>query len=101
RRARRRPLPARRAARPRHREPQHLAGPRATRRAEERRVRREERCDRQGDRWQRVRHMVRRTIRKRSRGFTYLTALFVIAILLGGLALAGEMWETSAARERE
>jgi type II secretory pathway pseudopilin PulG len=45
--------------------------------------------------------MVRRTIRKRSRGFTYLTALFVIAILLGGLALAGETWEISAARERE
>jgi len=38
---------------------------------------------------------------RRERGFTYLTALFVVAILLGGLALAGEMWQTSAARERE
>jgi type II secretory pathway pseudopilin PulG len=37
----------------------------------------------------------------RARGFTYLTVLFVIAILLGGLALVGEMWETSARREKE
>ena len=35
------------------------------------------------------------------RGFTYMTALFMVAILGGGLALAGEMWETSARRERE
>jgi len=39
--------------------------------------------------------------RTRSGGFTYLTALFVLAILLGGLALVGEMWQTSAMRERE
>jgi type II secretory pathway pseudopilin PulG len=38
---------------------------------------------------------------KRNLGFTYLTALFALAILMGGLALVGEMWETSAARERE
>jgi len=38
---------------------------------------------------------------RRSRGFTYLAVLFVVAILGGGLALAGEMWETSAQRERE
>lgn len=35
------------------------------------------------------------------RGFTYLTALFMVAILAGGLALAGEVWHTSAAREKE
>jgi type II secretory pathway pseudopilin PulG len=35
------------------------------------------------------------------RGFTYLTALFILAILMGGLALLGEVWETSAKRERE
>jgi type II secretory pathway pseudopilin PulG len=35
------------------------------------------------------------------RGFTYLTALFVVAILAGGLALAGTVWEQAAQRERE
>jgi len=35
------------------------------------------------------------------RGFTYLTALFVVAILAGGLALAGTWWEQIAQRERE
>ena len=34
-------------------------------------------------------------------GFTYLGALFVIAILSGGLAIIGEVWHTSAAREKE
>ena len=34
-------------------------------------------------------------------GFTYLTALFMIAILAGGLALAGEMWHTSTMRDKE
>jgi type II secretory pathway pseudopilin PulG len=34
-------------------------------------------------------------------GFTYLSALFAIAILSGGLALVGEMWHTSALREKE
>ena len=38
---------------------------------------------------------------ERSRGFTYLTALFMVAILAGGLALVGEMWHTSAQREKE
>jgi type II secretory pathway pseudopilin PulG len=42
-----------------------------------------------------------RTALKRHSGFTYLTALFAVAILAGGLALVGEVWETSAARERE
>ena len=35
------------------------------------------------------------------RGFTYLTVLFMVAILSGGLALVGEVWHTSAAREKE
>jgi type II secretory pathway pseudopilin PulG len=34
-------------------------------------------------------------------GFTYLTALFIVAILGGGLALAGEVWHTAALREKE
>jgi type II secretory pathway pseudopilin PulG len=39
--------------------------------------------------------------RRRQAGFTYLTVMFVVAILLGGLALVGETWETSARREKE
>ena len=35
------------------------------------------------------------------RGFTYLTILFMLAIMTGGLALAGEVWNTSAMREKE
>ena len=38
---------------------------------------------------------------RQQRGFTYLTALFILAIMAGGLALAGEVWQTSAMRERE
>ena len=38
---------------------------------------------------------------RRSAGFTYLTVMFVIAILLGGLSIVGEVWETSARREKE
>ena len=37
----------------------------------------------------------------RQRGFTYLTALFVVAILSTGLALIGEVWHTSRVREKE
>jgi type II secretory pathway pseudopilin PulG len=37
----------------------------------------------------------------RAAGFTYLTVLFMVAILAGGLALIGEVWHTSAAREKE
>jgi type II secretory pathway pseudopilin PulG len=37
----------------------------------------------------------------RSRGFTYLTVLFIVAVLMGGLALVGEVWETVAKREKE
>jgi type II secretory pathway pseudopilin PulG len=46
--------------------------------------------------------MVRRARALRPRaGFTYLTVMFIIAILLGGLAIVGETWETSARREKE
>ena len=38
---------------------------------------------------------------KRAAGFTYMTVLFAIAILAGGLALIGEVWHTSAMREKE
>jgi type II secretory pathway pseudopilin PulG len=44
--------------------------------------------------------MVRRRM-SRGLGFTYLTALFVVAIIGGGLALAGTVWEQAAQRERE
>src|SRR5205807_4179630 len=37
----------------------------------------------------------------RSRGFTYLTVLFFVAVLTAGLALIGEVWETAAKREKE
>jgi type II secretory pathway pseudopilin PulG len=36
-----------------------------------------------------------------SGGFTYLTILFVVAMMSVGLALVGKMWETAALRERE
>ncbi|MBI4204713.1 MAG: type II secretion system protein [Betaproteobacteria bacterium] len=35
------------------------------------------------------------------KGFTYLTVLFIVAILAGGLALIGEVWHTAALREKE
>ena len=37
----------------------------------------------------------------RQRGFTYLAVLFLVAMMAGGLALAGEVWHTSAMREKE
>lgn len=37
----------------------------------------------------------------RAGGFTYLTVLFIVAILMTGLALVGEVWETAAKREKE
>jgi type II secretory pathway pseudopilin PulG len=40
-------------------------------------------------------------VKRAQQGFTYLTVMFVVAILLGGLALVGETWETSARREKE
>jgi type II secretory pathway pseudopilin PulG len=36
-----------------------------------------------------------------AQGFTYMTVLFMVAIMAGGLALVGEVWSTSNARERE
>ena len=38
---------------------------------------------------------------RRRNGFTYLAVLFIIAIMGGGLALAGEVWQTTAARAKE
>jgi type II secretory pathway pseudopilin PulG len=37
----------------------------------------------------------------KNRGFTYLTVLFIIAVITAGLALVGEVWETAAKREKE
>lgn len=36
-----------------------------------------------------------------ARGFTYLGALFLVALLSGGLAAVGEAWELAAQREKE
>ncbi len=38
---------------------------------------------------------------RRNQGFTYLTAMFIVAILGGGLALIGEVWHTAAQRDKE
>ena len=38
---------------------------------------------------------------KRARGFTYLTVLFLVAIMSSGLAFVGELWHTSRVREKE
>jgi type II secretory pathway pseudopilin PulG len=37
----------------------------------------------------------------RVRGFAYLTVLFIVAIMTGGLAVIGQVWQTGAVRERE
>jgi len=37
----------------------------------------------------------------RQTGFTYLTVLFAVAFMGLGLALAGEVWQTTLARDRE
>jgi type II secretory pathway pseudopilin PulG len=37
----------------------------------------------------------------RSRGFTYLTVLFVVAIMGAGLALVSEVWHTASMHEKE
>lgn len=39
--------------------------------------------------------------RRIQHGFTYLTALFAVAILATGLALTGELWHTTVQREKE
>jgi type II secretory pathway pseudopilin PulG len=38
---------------------------------------------------------------KGERGFTYITVLFMVAIMSGGLALIGEVWHTANMREKE
>jgi type II secretory pathway pseudopilin PulG len=38
---------------------------------------------------------------KYARGFTYITVLFVVATMSGGLALIGEVWHTANVREKE
>ena len=38
---------------------------------------------------------------RRNAGFTYLSVLFIVAIMGGGLALVGEVWHTAAVREKE
>jgi type II secretory pathway pseudopilin PulG len=38
---------------------------------------------------------------KYARGFTYITVLFVVAMMSGGLALIGEVWHTANVREKE
>jgi type II secretory pathway pseudopilin PulG len=40
-------------------------------------------------------------VRRSGQGFTYLTVLFIVAILGTGLALTGEVWDTAAKREKE
>jgi len=45
--------------------------------------------------------MVKRHVVKNARGFTYIGVLFVVAMMSTGLALIGEVWHTSAAREKE
>jgi len=42
-----------------------------------------------------------RGVLRSSGGFTYLTVLFMVAIMGAGLALVGQMWHTAALRERE
>jgi type II secretory pathway pseudopilin PulG len=40
-------------------------------------------------------------VSSRTQGFTYLTVLFIIAMLSAGLALTGEVWEAASKREKE
>jgi type II secretory pathway pseudopilin PulG len=35
------------------------------------------------------------------KGFTYMTVLFIVAIIAAGLALTGEVWQTSTMRDKE
>jgi type II secretory pathway pseudopilin PulG len=37
----------------------------------------------------------------KAQGFAYLTVLFIVAIMSGGLAVVGQVWHTAALRERE
>src|SRR5205807_5607167 len=97
RRARRGALSAKGAARSDLRKHLDLADRAARRPAEGRCLRREKRRPGQEPGRQRVLAMVS----CRQRGFTYLTVLFIVAILMGGLALVGEVWDTWAKREKE
>jgi len=38
---------------------------------------------------------------RRSGGFTYMSVLFLVAIMAGGLALTGDVWHTAGMREKE
>lgn len=38
---------------------------------------------------------------RRAGGFTYMTVLFIVAMMGAGLALAGDVWHTSVRREKE
>jgi len=38
---------------------------------------------------------------RRAAGFTYMTVLYIVAIMGVGLALVGEVWDTAAMREKE
>jgi type II secretory pathway pseudopilin PulG len=40
-------------------------------------------------------------MRPQQHGFAYLTILFIVAIMAGGLAVVGQVWQTAAVRERE
>ena len=40
-------------------------------------------------------------MRARQHGFAYLTILFIVAIMTAGLAVVGQVWQTTAVRERE
>jgi type II secretory pathway pseudopilin PulG len=40
-------------------------------------------------------------VNNRQHGFTFIAVMFLVAVLAGGLALAGDVWLTSAIRERE
>lgn len=42
-----------------------------------------------------------RPARQRQRGFSYLAVLFLVALTAAGLAALGQVWRTSAQRERE
>src|SRR2546430_6593233 len=97
RRSRRGALSAKGAARSDRRKHLELADRAARGPAEGRRLRREKRRPGQEPGRQRVLAMVS----FRQRGFTYLTVLFIVAILMGGLALVGEVWDTWAKRDRK
>lgn len=38
---------------------------------------------------------------RRAAGFTYMTVLFLVAIMTAGLGFVGELWQTAALREKE